>query len=196
MNIHDNQVTYSEIINLFCDKFNYKSYLELGLRDPNNTFNKIRCIEKISVDINPNCGPTFCMTTDEFFSKLDKDKKFDLIFIDASHYADNVRKDFENSLSHLNENGTIVMDDINPTQEFLLDHNWCGTAWEVFFELGKRKDLYIRTVVPSFTGFVRKGNQVTHNLSIERTFDFLEKNREVITKPITIEELKKELCYQ
>jgi hypothetical protein len=188
-NIHDGQVKYHEIINYFCDKFKYSSYLELGLRNAEDTFNKVRCNYKTSVDINPSCRPTYCMTTDVFFNTLDESVKYDLIFIDACHEKSFVQRDFDNAMKHLNENGTIVMDDINPTQEFLLGQEWCGTAWEVFFDLGKRSDLQIGTVIPSFTGFVRRGTQIPHTLVIEPTFAFLDANRSIITRPVLFEEL-------
>lgn len=183
------QLKYHEMINYFCDKFSYTSYLELGLRNANDTFNNIRCSNKVSVDVNPNCNPTYCMTTDEYFKTLSKDTKFDLIFIDACHEKSFVKRDFENAIQHLNDNGTIIMDDINPTAERLLDENWCGNAWEVFFELGNRTDLHIGTIMPSFTGFVRRGNQKPHNLILDSSFSFLEKHRELITRPIKFTEL-------
>lgn len=188
-NIHDGQVKYHEIINYFCDRFRYNSYLELGLRNANDTFNNVRCNYKISVDINPDCRPTYCMTTDDFFASLDANTKFDIIFIDACHEKSFVQRDFDNAMNHLNDNGTIIMDDINPTQEFLLGQEWCGTAWEVFFNLGKRSDLQIGTVIPSFTGFVRVGSQIPHTLELEPTFEFLDANREVITRPIHYSDL-------
>lgn len=183
------QLPYHKMINYFCDKFKYTSYLELGLRNANDTFNNIKCDNKISVDINPNCGPTYCMTTDDFFSSLDDNIKFDIIFIDACHNKEYVKRDFDNSIKHLSENGTIIMDDINPTSEHLIDQNWCGDAWEVFFELGKRSDLYIRTIMPSFTGFVRKGTQVPHDLTLESSYSFLDSHREIITRPIDFDKL-------
>jgi hypothetical protein len=189
-NIHDGQIKYHEIINFFCNKFNYKSYLELGLRNADDTFNRVLCEHKQSVDINPACRPTFCMSTDDYFSQLSEDVKFDIIFIDAYHERSFVERDFNNSMKHLANNGTIIMDDINPTHEFLLGQEWCGTAWEYFYELGKRTDLQIGTVIPSFTGFVRRGKQVPHQLTaLVPTFDFLETNRTAITRPVNFEDL-------
>lgn len=188
--IHNGQIKYHEIINFFCDYFNYKTYLELGLRNADDTFNNIRCKTKVSVDINPKCHPTYCMTTDEYFSNLTESDKFDIIFIDACHEKAFVKRDVINSLKHLASNGTIVIDDINPTEEYLLNPNWCGDGWEIFFELGKREDLQIRTVIPSFTGFIRRGKQIPHTLGqIESSFQFLQANRDIITRPIQFTEL-------
>jgi hypothetical protein len=184
-NPHIGQIHYREIINFFIEKFGYQSYLELGVRDVSNTFNHINCNLKEGVDINPSCSPTHCMTTDEFFNTAGADRTWDIIFIDASHEKTQVLKDFENSLSRLNENGTIIMDDINPTEPFLLSPEFCHDAWETFAELGKRSDLHMHAVIPSFSGFVRRGTQSPHKLNIQSSFDYLEENRDIITKPIT-----------
>jgi hypothetical protein len=170
---------YYPIINHFIKKYNYKTYLELGVRDKTNTFNNIFCELKEGVDINPNCNPDYLMTTDEFFSTLPIEKKWDLIFIDADHEKNQVMRDFENSLLHLSENGTIIMDDINPFTEELLLPQYCNNAWEVFATLRKtRDDLEMFAIQSSFCGIVRRGKQKTHNLEIKSDFLFLDKNRD------------------
>ncbi len=180
---------YYPIINFFIKKYNHQTYLELGVRDKTNTFNNIECEIKEGVDINPNCNPDYLMTTDEFFKSIPNDKTWDLIFIDADHEKSQVMRDFENSLLHLSENGTIIMDDINPTESYLLDPTFCDNAWEAFAELGKRSDLEIHAVIPSFSGFVRRGKQKAHSLNIESTYEFLNSNREAITRPVTWEQM-------
>ena len=183
-NPHDGQIHYREIINFFIDKFGYTTYLELGVRDANNTFNHIKCTEKEGVDCNPASNPTHLMYTDEFFDSVGKHKTWDIIFIDASHEKNQVLRDFENSLSRLNENGTIIMDDINPNEPFLLSPVYCDNAWEAFAELGKRSDLEMHAIIPSYAGYVRRGKQTPHSFQIEPTFDFLETNRSVIAQPM------------
>ena len=184
------QVPYKEIIQFFIDKFNYQSYLELGVRDSNNTFNHINCNIKEGVDINNACQPTYCMTTDEFFTTVGKDKTWDIIFIDASHEKNQVLRDFENSLSRLNKNGTIIMDDINPNEPFLLSPVYCHNAWEAFAELGKRSDIEIHAITPSYAGYIRKGYQIPHTLQIESSYDFLEKYRKEISRQISWDQIK------
>ena len=178
------QVPYREIIEFFVNRFNYQSYLELGVRDSTNTFNHINCPIKEGVDVNSSCFPTYCMTTDEFFNTIGDNKTWDIIFIDASHEKNQVLRDFENSLSRLNENGTIIMDDINPNEPFLLSPVYCDNAWEAFAELGKRSDLEMHAIIPSYAGYVRRGKQTPHSFQIEPTFDFLETNRSVIAQPM------------
>lgn len=50
-------------------------------------------------------------TTDAFFVNLNK--KYDIIFIDANPSYDNVKRDYENSLKHISENGYIILHNIN-----------------------------------------------------------------------------------
>ena len=169
---------YYPIINFFIKKYNYNSYLELGVRDKTNTYNNVVCNDKCGVDINPSCYPDYVMSTDDFFSSIESQKKWDIIFIDASHEKTQVMKDFKNSLSHLNENGTIIMDDINPFTKELTQPQFCHNAWEVFASLRKdREDLEMFAIESSFCGVVRRGSQKTHTLEIEPTFEFLDKNR-------------------
>lgn len=49
-------------------------------------------------------------SSDNFFSKKDKEM-YDLIYIDGSHYSDDVLKDANNSFKYLNKNGYIIFDD-------------------------------------------------------------------------------------
>jgi len=85
---------------------NYKSYLEIGtFKD--ELFNEIICEKKVGVD--PFSGGTIKKTSDEFFSS--NDQKFDCIYIDGLHYYKQVKIDILNSISALNENGIILIDD-------------------------------------------------------------------------------------
>ncbi len=170
---------YYPIINHFIDRYNYKSYLELGVRDRTNTFNHIMSMDKTGVDLDPNSNPDYVMTTDQFFEEHAESKEWDIIFIDASHEKTQVMKDFENSLQHLSANGTIIMDDINPFTPELMLPQFSHNAWEVFATLrGTRSDLEMFGIESSFCGVVRRGHQKTHNLTIEPTWEFLESNRQ------------------
>jgi hypothetical protein len=182
-------VHYREVIRFFAEKFNYNSYLELGIRDASNCFNHIPCEVKEGVDIKPDCSPTWCMTTDEYFSTVGNEKTWDLIFIDASHEKNQVMRDFENSLKRLNKNGTIIMDDINPTEAWLLNPEFCDNAWETFGELGKRSNLEMHAIIGTYAGYVRVGKQTPHQLNIESTYEFLDTHREELVRPITYDEL-------
>lgn len=153
----------SDIINYILTNFKKETcYLEIGVRHPHQNFDLILADKKYSVDpgyeseIN---NVDFKMTSDEFFINLKQgqilssDIKFDVIFIDGSHLADQVQKDITNSLDFLSNDGFIVMHDCNPPTEFHASENyqyrlspaldyWNGTTWKAFFEARKRKDIF------------------------------------------------------
>ena len=136
------------------------NYLEIGVRNPNDNFNKIIAKNKYSVDPGvefENNTVDFKVTSDEFFAGLEnntylnKEIKFDVIFIDGLHLASQVKKDIENSLNYLSPNGFIVLHDCNPPSEYHAREdyyddltpakkNWNGTTWKAFVEFRKRED--------------------------------------------------------
>lgn len=139
--VETNVKTRTDLLNFLAEKYNLERYLEIGVQDPAQNFDKIICKNKVSVDPNPNARATFCMTSDDFFSinsptdKLDVttinhftstggqreyltiDRRVDLIFIDGMHTAEQVKEDFENALRFLSPNGFIVLHDCNPLKE-------------------------------------------------------------------------------
>jgi len=58
-------MTRTDIINALIEKYDLKSYLEIGVREGNN-FSAIKCAIKHSVD--PNFKPTYKMTSNVFFA--------------------------------------------------------------------------------------------------------------------------------
>ena len=137
------------------------SYLEIGVRNKKDNFDLITAEEKYSVDpgfeakIN---DVNFEMTSDLFFDCLKKnsilfsDIRFDIIFIDGSHLADQVARDIENALFYLSDDGFVVMHDCNPPTEFHASENynyrlspsggsWNGTTWKAFINARKRTDI-------------------------------------------------------
>lgn len=109
--------TRTDLLNFLAEKYNLTRYLEIGLQRAEQNFDKIRCEYKVSVDPDPNAHATFCMTSDEFFKTNKYFAPFDLVLIDGLHHADQVKKDFENSLQVLSPNGFIVIHDCNPLKE-------------------------------------------------------------------------------
>lgn len=153
----------SDIINFILGKFNRETnYLEIGVRHSYENFDLIHSKNKFSVDpgyeseIN---NVDFKMTSDEFFAELrdgtllNPKLKFDVIFIDGSHLANQVEKDIQNALDFISDDGYIVMHDCNPPTEFHASENyyyrlspsggyWNGTTWKSFFNTRKRKDIF------------------------------------------------------
>tara|TARA_S200000501_G_scaffold62734_1_gene53470 strand:+ start:420 stop:1181 length:762 start_codon:yes stop_codon:yes gene_type:complete len=137
-------------------------YLEIGVRNRKSNFDMVDSKFKYSVDPDvdiPNKNH-FKLTSDVFFEQLDlgeilKDKiRFDIIFIDGLHLAEQVEKDIKNSLKFIKSNGFIVLHDCNPPSEWHARETysyysspakeiWNGTVWKAF--LKKRFDKSIKS---------------------------------------------------
>lgn len=138
----------TRLLNILIEKYGYKSYLEIGLGNPDNNFNHINIQSKASVD--PEGEPTYKITSDEFF-KVNK-QTYDIIFIDGLHLHKQVLRDIDNSLKILNENGIIIIHDTNPKYEKdqqvpRMYIRWTGDVWKAFVQLRMtREDLTMETV--------------------------------------------------
>lgn len=108
-------IYHTELLNALVKKHNLKSYLEIGTQKRGNNFNKIECDDKYCVDPDIKAEADFIGTSDDFFEQ--NTRKFDLIFIDGLHHADQVKRDFENSLRCLNDGGFIAIHDVLPQNE-------------------------------------------------------------------------------
>jgi hypothetical protein len=138
-----------DIINGFIDENGYKSYLEIGLGDGKH-FNAVKAEQKIGVD--PEYGfesNVYGTTSDAFFEWYSKEcskdvgHKFDLIFIDGLHHANQVERDIVNSWKCLNKGGTILIHDIKPPsfESHIVPRKskiWCGDVWRAWNGLKKR----------------------------------------------------------
>jgi len=131
----------TQLLNFLIERYQYSSYLELGT-DKGINFADIKLTDKIGVDIKKNA--TYLMSTDDYFKICDR--KFDLIFIDASHIAEQAYRDFENSLDHLSDNGCIVFHDCMPKLEVhqlrrRRSNSWTGDVWKAFIQVRQRDDV-------------------------------------------------------
>ena len=143
------KINRTSIINHLIKKYDLKTYLEIGVSDGIN-LNKVIIPDKIGIDPEPTSEcklikNMFLMTSDEYFEHIsNSNKKFDIIFIDGLHLEEQVTKDIQNSLKHLNDNGFIIMHDCNPPSKFHQRreyyHNgqyteWNGTVWYSYAKL-------------------------------------------------------------
>ena len=110
-------MNHTQLLNYLADKYKLKAYLEIGVQSTKQNFDKINCKYKIGVD--PDCKgySIHTGTSDSFFSQHNLKSTFDLIFIDGLHHADQVKRDFENSLRCLDDGGFIVIHDCLPEEE-------------------------------------------------------------------------------
>tara|TARA_R110002049_G_scaffold274709_1_gene452651 strand:+ start:81 stop:710 length:630 start_codon:yes stop_codon:yes gene_type:complete len=151
-----------KIINTLIEKYNYKTYLEIGIRHK-ETFNAIKLPEESKECIDPNYdNVTYKLTSDEAFKSISTTKKWDIVFIDGLHEAGQVFRDVENSLKHLNENGTIICHDMLPPEDKSnLSLSRYGNGWEAYARLKMTNKNLQMYVVNTDCGcaVIRKGKQ-------------------------------------
>jgi hypothetical protein len=181
----DAEIDKTNLLNTFVDKFDYKSYLEIGQGKAENNFNWIKCNIRIGVDPDPSCHAAYCLTSDEFF-KLNK-ATFDLIFIDGLHYKEQVYRDIINSLNCLNKKGTIVVHDCNPKNEAMqvvpiIEGIWTGDVWKAWVKLrSENNDIEMFVVANTGgCGVIRVGKQKTIIVPDSLTYQYLSENREYL----------------
>jgi hypothetical protein len=186
-----------DIINHLIDKNNYKSYLEIGVQDYSSNCEKIKAEYKIAVDPAPRNKCDFIGTSDEYFTQLSLETKFDIVFIDGLHLSEQVNKDIENSLNHLNPKGTIVLHDCNPKTESMQlrnDHEgpWTGDVWKSVFKHRFRPDLEIYVVDTDYgCGIIKRGNQIPPSIEyndFNLTWDTLEFNKKEMLNLTSVKE--------
>ena len=142
--------TRDVILQKIIDTKKYKSYLEIGCFN-DDLFNKIKCEKKIGVD--PYSGGTIRKTSDDFFNA--NDEKFDCIFIDGLHRYYQVKKDIDNSLKSLNENGIIILHDCLPNNYYeqaipRSQYIWNGDVWKAIIECRTREYIDTYTINADF----------------------------------------------
>lgn len=175
-------VLRTDIINDLISKHHLSRYLEIGVDNAATNFNKINCDYKTGVDPNEDCK--YRMTSDDFFESY-RGEKFDLIFVDGLHTAEQALRDINNALNLITENGFIVVHDCNPTSEGLQcpvnvrKGLWCGDVWKAWAELrASRPDLGMYVFDVDYgVGVIEKTSQELFTKEIIPTYEFLEENR-------------------
>jgi hypothetical protein len=100
----NSEVKRFDIINYLIEKYKLINYLEIGVFKGEN-IREVKALHKDGVDPGSE-GYTppevnYPMTSDDFFDVLKghDEIKYDIIFIDGLHHADQVEKDIKNSLN-------------------------------------------------------------------------------------------------
>jgi hypothetical protein len=174
----NSEIKRYDIINYLIEKYKLVNYLEIGVFKGEN-IRLINAAHKDGVDPGHE-GYTppevnYPTTSDAFFELIKgHDIKYDIIFIDGLHHADQVEKDIQNSLNHLVDDGFIVMHDCNPVsyEAQLIPREtvaWNGDTWKAFVDFKHNHPLYKCCVVD--TDF---GVGVIHNNNKERNQSKLE----------------------
>lgn len=212
---HDKKPLRTEIINFLLEQVSQeKTYLEIGVRNPDDNFNLINAQKKYSVDpgVEFEENPVdFKMTSDVFFENLynntvlNKDIKFDVIFIDGLHLADQVDRDIINALNFIKDDGFIVLHDCNPPTEWHARENynykhtpadgyWNGTTWKAFLKWRTNPNVNSCCIDTDWgIGILSKNKKIGQSIKNENPFfeyKVLENNRKYYMNLIEFNELK------
>ena len=179
-------MTRTEVINAHIKHYKYTNYLEIGVQNGVN-YEGINCKYKQGVDPKPifNDGSIIEQTSDKFFESI-QEASYDIIFIDGLHEAEQVKKDIENALKFLTDNGTIICHDmLPPTKEHQevprIQKQWNGDCWKAFVRLrAKRDDLEMYTIDTDWgLGIIKKGSQELLDIKTnELTWGFFERHKQ------------------
>ena len=134
-------------------------YLELGIWKA-GCFNRVApyFAESVAIDIkltakdyiNVKCE-YYCVMTDEYFKNIHDGKQFNMIFIDANHNLEFVKKDFINSYSATTDNGIIILHDTYPSN--VEEFKGCKDAYKLPDYIKENKNLQGELVtLPFFYG--------------------------------------------
>ena len=156
-------MNHIDILNLLISTYGYNSYLEIGCQK-DFCFKKIKCKDKVG--INPENGGTLKMTSNEYFLSIKDNKiKFDLIFIDGLHHADQVYIDINNALKYLSDKGTIVVHDLLPTSKEIqavprISKVWTGDGWKAWLKIKNKPALNMYVIDTDWgCGIIQKDKQ-------------------------------------
>lgn len=190
------------LLNYLARKNGYARYLEVGVRNPKHNFNRIRVAVKEAVDPAPLAPIAHKMKSDEFFAKLDATAptaRYDMVFIDGLHIADQVERDVINSLRYLNPGGVLVLHDCNPPDEEAQTEHfdgtakvWVGTVWKAWAKLrATRPDLQMCVVdIDLGCGVIRPGKQVCVEAPASydaMSYGFLAQNRREVLNLVSVD---------
>jgi len=133
-NLYNPSMMHDYLIEPLVKMMGCEKYLELGIYDGFN-INKVKkhckyCVGVDNKDVRRFHDYEFILsTTDAFFEN--NTETFDMIFIDADHNFESVKKDFINSLKILNKFGIILLHDTDPMLAMYLDPGYCGDSYKI-----------------------------------------------------------------
>lgn len=123
-------------LNMIATAIRAVTYLEIGVQH-GRVLRAVRVNIKVGVDPDPASPALHHMTSDAYFQTLNPAARFDLIFVDGLHLAEQVERDVENALKHLTPGGVILLHDCSPPtkqagERQMCHGNWCGDVWRAW----------------------------------------------------------------
>jgi predicted O-methyltransferase YrrM len=144
-------LNHTRILNYLAAFREYHSYLEIGLENFKENYDRICCQNKVGLDVASSSSSQSPgvrhQTSDDYFRE--NNQSFDLIFIDGDHDEAQVARDIENALAVLKPGGTIVLHDALPPNEELTHQErkalkiaWTGTVWKAVLRYFATSDYF------------------------------------------------------
>jgi hypothetical protein len=198
----NSEIKRYDIINYLIEKYKLVNYLEIGVFQGEN-IRKVKAFHKDGVDpghegyVVPEVN--YPMTSDDFFDLLKghEDIKYDIIFIDGLHHADQVKKDIRNSLNHIVEGGFILLHDCNPVsyEAQLVPRQtiaWNGDVWEAFVDFKAHYPKMKCSVIDTDfgVGVIKVGERLCTLQANIWDWDYFNSNRKQLLNLITWNEFK------
>jgi len=147
------------------------------------------------VGVDPLGHKALKMTSDSFFET--NKENFDIIFIDGHHESNQVYRDIINALDVLNDNGTIVVHDLLPTDEIMslvprTVSKWTGDCYKAWIKLRQeRSDLTMCVVdIDWGVGIIQRGEQELLG-EVEYSYAYFSDNRNKLMNVIGVDDFLK-----
>ena len=144
-----------DVLNWFARRIDARRYLEIGAAS-GRCLERVNVVHRTGVDPNPRVeNPAWTLvraTSDDFFAT--NRERFDLVFIDGLHHAEQVLRDVRNSLDVLEPGGAILLHDCKPATEASAGREktppgtkWHGDTWKAIAYLrAEHPDLFVRVL--------------------------------------------------
>jgi hypothetical protein len=196
------EVKRFDLINHLVEKHKVINYLEIGVFKGEN-IREIKAPHKDGVDpgvegyVPPEVN--YPMTSDDFFEliKGHDEIKYDLIFIDGLHHADQVAKDIQNALNHIVGGGFILLHDCNPVsyEAQLIPREtvaWNGDTWKAFVDFKAHyPNMQCSVVDTDFgVGVIKVGDKTKTNQEEIWDWERFESNKQELLHLISVDEFK------
>jgi hypothetical protein len=198
----NSEIQRYHIINYLIEKYKLVNYLEIGVFKGEN-IREIKAPHKDGVDpgaegyVIPEVN--YPMTSDAFFDliKGHDEIKYDIIFIDGLHHADQVKKDIKNSLNHIVDGGFIVLHDCNPVsyEAQLIPRQtiaWNGDVWKAFVDFKAHHPKMKCSVIDTDfgVGVIKVGERICTFQDNFWNWEYFNSNKKQLLNLITWDEFK------
>lgn len=198
-----------ELMNYLIEKYELVNYLEIGVND-GLCIRQIIAPHKDGVDPYPGSEVggavvpeiNYPISSDDFFELIKgHDIKYDMIFIDGLHHAEQVDKDVKNALNHITDSGFIILHDCNPlVYEMQIVPRetglWNGDVWKSITKL-RCSDPNLEVCVVDMdwgVGVIKKGTQTIYDaapIDICLTWEYFDEHRIELNNLITVDNFYK-----